>query len=71
MLPRHPFNRRYVDISNSQLVAVIGDDIVIHVPRRRMSKAEAIVHAAWIIAMADESEGHTEFKRILDEVEAT
>jgi hypothetical protein len=42
-----------VDTSNAQLVGVNAGDIVILVPKRRMTKDEAIAHAAWLIALAD------------------
>ncbi len=42
-----------MDLMNSQMVGVNGDDIVIMLPKQRMSMVEALVHAAWIVALAD------------------
>jgi tellurite resistance protein len=54
--------------ANVQLVGVRASGIVIMLPKRQMTKAEALLHAAWLVALADESEDHVEFKRVLDAV---
>jgi hypothetical protein len=56
------------DITNSQSVGGIGGDITIVAPKVRVQKREALVHAAWIVALADESENFTEFRSILKAV---
>lgn len=42
-----------VDAANRQLVGVQGDEIVIVLPRLRMSRSEALSHAAWLAVVAD------------------
>ena len=41
------------DITNKQLVAVQGENIIIMNPIRKMSKEEALVHAAWLVVLAE------------------
>lgn len=57
------------DVTNCQLVANgpddRGDKIFIMSPSPLMSKREALVHAAWIVALADQSENFEEFRRVL------
>ena len=62
------------DIANVQLVtenSVIEDGqirIQIMCPSPVMTKTEALVHAAWIVALADQSENFEEFRRVLKAV---
>lgn len=56
------------NITNVQGVSMNGDDVVIQVPLIQMSRQNALVHAAWLIALADESENFTEFRGILKAV---
>jgi len=51
---------------NKQLVGSQGDDIVIFRALAKMSKADALLHAAWIVAQAETEEG--EFQKVLDAV---
>lgn len=54
---------------NKYRVAVNGDNIVILRPipqPQRLTKAEALELAAWLVALADDSERHSEFSGLLD-----
>ena len=55
------------DVTNHQLVAANKGNIVIAKPKQVMTKQEALVHAAWIVALADDKD---EFERILEDVMA-
>jgi hypothetical protein len=50
-----------------QLVAANKGNILIAKPKQVMTKQEALVHAAWIVALADDKD---EFERILEDVMA-
>ncbi len=54
-----------IDKFNMHLVAVKGDDIVIMNPRVRMTKADALNLAAWLVALSDDNE---EFNNLLARV---
>jgi hypothetical protein len=56
------------DVANLQMVSKSGDAVVIVHPLLSMSKQAALVHAAWLIAMADTSENFQEFRGILKAV---
>ena len=56
------------NITNAQLVAVKDDNIVVLHPILQMSKSAALVHAAWLVAVADQSENFEEFRRVLKAV---
>lgn len=53
------------DLMNTQMVGAGGDDIVVMMPKNKMTREEALVHAAWIVAIADRN---GDFKTILDAV---
>lgn len=53
------------DVTNHQLVGVLGDDIIVMLPWKRMTKHEALLHAAWLVTLADDAD---EFDDILDAV---
>jgi hypothetical protein len=55
------------DVTNHQLVAANQGKIVIAKPKQVMTKQEALIHAAWIVALADDKD---EFERILEDVMA-
>lgn len=55
-----------IDIANAQLVALQGDNLVVMNPRTVMRRQQALIHAAWIVAIAEVDAG--EFARILDVV---
>lgn len=57
--------KKEIDIGNYQAVGARGDQIVVILPKRTMTKEEALVHAAWLVAMADDNE---EFEKILSKV---
>lgn len=51
---------------NDQGVAIHGNNIVLLVPKRSMSKPEALRLAAWLVALAQENDG--EFQAVYDAV---
>lgn len=54
------------DVTNKQAVGRLGDDIVILAPTSaEMTREQSLIHAAWLVALADESENCEEFRRIL------
>lgn len=55
-----------IDIANRQLVGTNGDTISVMAPRPTMTKEEALVHAAWLIALADPL--YERFPAVLDAV---
>lgn len=58
-----------IDTFNRQMVGVNRDDLVVMLPSQRMSKREALVHAAWLVALADDSDDNAEFSRVLAAVQ--
>lgn len=42
-----------IDTGNASLVGVRGDHITVLLPARTLTPTEALVHAAWLVAMAD------------------
>lgn len=59
-----------IDTSNYQLVGVRGGNIVVMAPRSEMSKAEALLHAAWLVALADDSDDGSGFRAILEAIQS-
>lgn len=57
-----------IDTMNRQMVGIHGDDIVINRPAVRMTKPEALAHAAWLVALADERD---EFGAYFDTISNT
>lgn len=55
-----------IDTVNYQLVSAFQDRIVIMAPWHTMTPAKALLHAAWLVALADPD--GTEFPKILDAV---
>ena len=56
-------------ISNDQFVGVRGDGlVVVAMPRAVMTKTEAVRHAAWLVALADDGD---EFASVLAAVRNT
>lgn len=43
-----------IDTGNYQMVGLRGDNIIVMFPKSTMTKQEALVHAAWLVAMADD-----------------
>lgn len=60
-----------LDVTNSQMVALNGDDIVIMRPKVRMTPKEAKVLAAWLVSMSVESSDEPPFEEYLRAVEST
>jgi hypothetical protein len=56
------------DITNSQAVSSIEGEVRVLAPKARMPRREALVHAAWIVALGDESDNFTQFRAILKAV---
>lgn len=57
-----------IDTGNDQLVGVYRDYIVVANPRKQMTKEQALVHAAYLVAIADDND---EFDAILEVVRNT
>jgi hypothetical protein len=57
-----------IEIGNMQCVSVGGEQILVMAPRSRMSRQEALVHAAWLVALADHDH---QFPEILKRVRNT
>lgn len=57
-----------LNLSNDQLVGAQGEEIIVMFPKQRMGKAEALRHAAWIVALADTKD---EFPAVLAAVQNT
>jgi hypothetical protein len=57
-----------IDTTNDSLVGILGDGIVIAKMRPRLTKAEALRLAAWIVAIADDDD---EFPKLLQAVQNT
>jgi hypothetical protein len=58
------------DIANIQIVALENpssdnERVRVMSPSPVMSKEQALVHAAWLVAVADSSENFEEFRRVL------
>ena len=72
MFPNPPQGQEPIETLNKFLVGVRGDEIVImNPPRTLISKEDALLLAAYLVAMADTSEGHEQFERVLEAVEST
>jgi len=56
-----------IDTTNKHMVSSLNGDIVIMRPPTRMSPDEAMVYAAWIVAMASMGSSHP-FKTYYDKV---
>lgn len=59
-----------IDITNRQLVGMRGELITILMPATQMTADEALVHAAWLVSLA-EPFASVDFKDVLDEVQST
>lgn len=42
-----------MDTANWQGVGTQGDTVVVAPPKRRMTRQEALAHAAWLVSVAD------------------
>ena len=54
---------------NRHLVSVRGDNIIIMRPPSILTKADALEFAAWIVALADDSEDGKDFDQALEKVQ--
>lgn len=57
-----------MDVTNCQFVGATTDRIIIALPRCEMTRTEALVHAAWLVVVADKDD---EFPSILEAVRRT
>lgn len=57
-----------IDTTNYQMVGGRGDEIIVLSPKQVMTKREAILHAAWLVVLADDND---EFDSVLRAVEHT
>lgn len=55
-----------IETINDQGVAVQGGNIILLMPKRSMSKPEALRLAAWLVALAQENDG--KFQAVYDAV---
>ena len=62
----------FVD-ANLQCVSTQGMNVVVLAPKQRMTAAEALVHAAWLVALADSVRGEDDptFEQALEAVRGT
>jgi hypothetical protein len=65
----HTFDVNKFDgpVTNEQGVIVndTGEKLVVSSPSAVMSKQQALIHAAWLVALADDSTNYEEFRKIL------
>lgn len=63
-----------IDTTNDQMVGTQGNgvdqDVIVTFPKHRMTKAEALRHAAWLVAVADDY-ASPQFPAILEAVNQT
>lgn len=57
-----------LDTANLQAVGVRGNNIAVFLPCALMTKQQALMHAAWLVALADDS---GEFDKYLKAVMST
>lgn len=57
-----------IDTTNYQLVSVLRDKIIVMAPKQQMTKEQALTHAAWLVALADDDD---EFDEYLHAVHST
>ena len=59
-----------INTNNDQLVGVTGDFLVILNPTSKMTRPQAIRHAAWLVALADDDRplGEPSFAEVLEAV---
>lgn len=56
-----------IDMTNRQMVGLQGDgSVAVLLPKQRMTREEALLHAAWIVAIC--APEHNEFERVLTAV---
>lgn len=57
-----------IDTANHQMVSIQGERIVVILSKPHMTKKEALLHAAWLVAIADDG---NEFDKVLSAVRNT
>lgn len=62
---------KQIDASNDSYIGVRAGNIVPMMPIGEMTPAKALRLAAWIVALADHSEDHADFKAVLAAVTNT
>jgi hypothetical protein len=60
-----------IDTSNGQMVGVREHRIVVQFPWQVMTPAEALRHAAWLVALAEGIDADLHFSKILEAVRNT
>ena len=60
-----------MDTHIDQFGGVAGELIIVAAPKTRMTRAEALRHAAWLVAIADESDDQEAFLAQLEAIRAT
>jgi hypothetical protein len=59
-----------IDVTNDQFVGANGmGDVTVAFPKARMTRAEALRHAAWLVAVAEEADG--DFEQVLKAVRSS
>jgi hypothetical protein len=59
-----------IDVTNSQFVGVTGrGEVTVAFPKAGMTREEALRHAAWLVAVAEENDG--DFERVLKAVRSS
>lgn len=62
-----------LDIGNYQFVGMRGappsEKVVVMIPKVELTRTEALVHAAWLVVLAEQESG--EFERVLEKVRST
>lgn len=66
---QHQHEKELMETINDQAVAVQGDKIVIMLPKRVMTKEEALRHAAWLAVLADTT--GDDFEKVLEAIRNT
>lgn len=62
----------HIDTTNDHFVGVSADQILVMIPIvGHIPRARALRLAAWIVALADESEGNADFLKVLKAVSNT
>lgn len=60
-----------IDVTNKQGVSVMGDQVVVLLPMKRMTALEALTHAAWLVTLAEiaVNGAHPLFEEVLEAVQ--
>lgn len=59
-----------IDTENKQFVASRGDHVLVMWPKRQMTPDEALIHAAWLVALAEPT-ASSSFADVLEAVRNT